>query len=75
MLRGAWLYLACLLLKILHALLEPLRPLPTASPANDALPRSQLYQALDSLQPLSSVAAQQLQEMLSSLSGGVKAFL
>ena len=56
--------------EILHALLERLQPLPTAKVAHDALPSRglrQLYQALDSLQPLPSVAAQQLQDMLSSL--------
>ena len=56
--------------EIFHALLERLRPLPTAEVVHDGLPRQQmyqLYQALDSLQPLPSVAAQQLQDMLSSL--------
>ena len=50
--------------------LDRLRSLPTAKVAHDALPRRnlrQLYQALDSLQPLPSVVAQQLQDMLSIL--------
>ena len=56
--------------EILHALLERLQPLPTAEPAHDDLSRQgllQLYQALDFLHPLPSVAAQQLQDMLSIL--------
>ena len=56
--------------EIFHALLERLRLLPIAEPAHDALPRQelfQLYQALDSLQPLPSVAAQQMQDMLGNL--------
>ena len=56
--------------EIFHALLERLRPLPTAEVVHDALPKQglrQLYQGLDSLHPLPSVAAQQLQDMLSSL--------
>jgi len=43
-----------------HALLERLQPLSIADPANDALLTQhlrQLYQALDSLQPLPRVAA------------------
>ncbi len=46
--------------EMFYALLERLRLLPIAEPAHDALPRQelfQLYQALDSLQPLPSVAA------------------
>ncbi|DBA89015.1 TPA: hypothetical protein ACH3X2_000231 [Trebouxia sp. C0005] len=53
-----------------HALLQRLRPLPTAEPAHDALPRQglhQLYQALDFLQPLPMAAAQQLHEMVTRL--------
>ena len=56
--------------EVFLALLERLRPLPTAELAHDALPRQEmhhLYQALDSLQPLPNVVAQQLQETLSSL--------
>ena len=56
--------------EIFHALLERLRLLPLVEPAHDALPRQhlfQLYQALDSLQPLPSVAAQQMQDMLGNL--------
>ena len=56
--------------EILCALLDRLRPLPTAEAVHDALRTqdlAQLYQALDSLQPLPSVAAQQLQDMLSIL--------
>ena len=52
------------------ALLERLRSWPTAESAHDALPRQglfQLYQALDSLQPLPSAATQQLQEMVTRL--------
>jgi len=52
------------------ALLEHLRPLPTAEPAHVALTRQdlfQLYQALDFLQPLPIAAAQQLQEMVTRL--------
>ena len=56
--------------EIFGALLDRLRSLPTAQAVHDALPTpemAQLYQALDSLQPLPSVAAQQLQDMLGSL--------
>jgi len=56
--------------KMFHALLERLRPLPTAVVVYDAIPIQelrQLYQALDSLQPLPSVAAQQLPVLLNSL--------
>jgi len=52
------------------ALLERLRPLPTAEPAHVALTRQdlfQLYQALDFLQPLPMAAAQQLQELVTRL--------
>ncbi len=62
--------LGILAVDIFSLILERLRSLPVSEPAHDALPRqelSQLYQALDSLQPLPDVAAQQLQEMLSSL--------
>jgi len=55
---------------IFRALLERLQPLPTAKSAHNALlikGLRQLYQALDSLQPLPDVAAQYLQATLSSL--------
>ncbi len=51
-------------------ILERLQPLPVADQAHDVLLRqdlSQLYQALDSLQPLPSAAVQHLQELMSSL--------
>ncbi|DBA88945.1 TPA: hypothetical protein ACH3X2_000175 [Trebouxia sp. C0005] len=50
-------------------ILGRLRPLST-EPAHNALPKQglhQLYQALDFLQPLSTAAAQQLQEMMTRL--------
>ena len=56
--------------EMFRALLERLRPLPTAVVVHDAIPKQelrQLYQALDSLQPLPSVAAQQLPVFLNSL--------
>ncbi len=56
--------------EIFHALLERLQPVPIADPPHDVLLRQhlgQLYQALDSLQPLPSLLEQQLQEMLNSL--------
>ncbi len=56
--------------EILHALLEPLRPLPTAEVVHEALPRQQLfqlYQALDFLQPLPTAAAQNLHEIMTRL--------
>ena len=56
--------------EVFHALLERMRLLPTDEPAHDDLPRQdlfQLYQALDFLQPLPTVAAQQLHEMVTRL--------
>jgi len=55
---------------IFSSLLERLQSSLVAEPANGVLKRQdlfQLYQALDSLQPLSTAAAQQLQEMVTRL--------